>query len=292
MAAETVGAPGEDAPAKVNLYLHILGRRADGFHILESLAVFPSVGDRLTAEPAETLDLSIDGPFAAALPPAGDNLAMKAARALAVCARARRAGGRCGAALTLTKNLPVASGVGGGAADAAAALRLLSGLWRTSLPADLAPSLGADVPVCMTPGPQFVRGIGEDLQPCANLPPFWMVLANPMIPVSTAAAFAALSRRDNPPGPPAPEGGFRGFDDLIGWLDGRRNDMEEAAARLCPPVADVLRALSSAPLARMSGSGATCFALLPSRGAAERLAQKVRGGAPGWWVAAAPVRGA
>lgn len=281
MAADSLG---EAAPAKVNLYLHIRGRRADGYHLLDSLAVFPRIGDYLEAEPAGTLGLSLTGPFADTLPISDDNLVLKAAAKLA-----ERRGIRAGAALHLIKNLPVASGIGGGSTDAAAALRLLARLWQTEVPEDLALSLGADVPVCMTPTPQFMGGIGEDLRACPNLPQAWMVLVNPMVSVSTGAVFNALATRDNPPGPIAPIDGFQSANALISWLHAQRNDMEGAACSLCPPISDVLTALSDAPLARMSGSGATCFALFETGPQAEHLAERLRRLNASWWIAVSPI---
>lgn len=281
MAAEPLG---EAAPAKVNLYLHIRGRRADGYHLLESLAVFPSVGDYIEAEPAPGLGLSITGPFANTLPISEDNLVLRAASGLA-----RRRGLSSGAALRLTKNLPVASGIGGGSSDAAAALRLLARVWDTSVPEELALSLGADVPVCMSPKPQFMEGIGEKVRTCANFPPLWIVLVNPLVSVSTGAVFNALRQRDNPPGPKAPQGGFAEASSLIAWLKEQRNDLQEAACALCPPITEALRALTPAPLARMSGSGATCFALFDRKNDAEKLAVEIRSRRANWWVAMAPI---
>ena len=273
----------EPAPAKVNLYLHLRGQRADGYHLLDSLAVFPAVGDRVTVAPGHGLSLSLGGPFGSALGNDPDNLVLRAARALA------EAHGRAAdAVLTLEKHLPVASGIGGGSSDAAAALRLLSRLWQVSVPDGLALTLGADVPVCLgAPRPQFMAGIGEKLAPAPVLPRFWMVLANPGAAVATAAVFAAVERRDNPPAPPL--GGVASFTDLVGWLGQRRNDLQAAAISVCPVIADVLAALADAPLARMSGSGATCFALHQTEAAATAQAERLRRGRPDWWIAAAEV---
>jgi 4-diphosphocytidyl-2-C-methyl-D-erythritol kinase len=273
------------APAKVNLFLHLRGRRADGYHLLDSLAVFPDLGDRLTATPAAALSLAVEGPFGAALADGPGNLVLRAARALAA------AHGRPpGAALGLEKNLPVASGIGGGSADAAAALRLLSRLWGVDVPDGIAPGLGADVPVCLTaPQPRLMAEIGARLAPPPPLPGFWMVLANPGHPVATGAVFAAAGRRDNPPGPDMPDRGLAGFAALTGWLTAQRNDLQPAATALCPAIAEVLDALSDAALARMSGSGATCFALHEDRAGAEAQAARLSRARPGWWVAAAPV---
>lgn len=179
MAAE---APGRLAPPKVNLYLHVIGRRADGYHLLDSLAVFPELGDRLSVRPADALSLALGGPFAGAIEAGEGNLVIRAARALAAAH-----GLAPGAAITLEKRLPPASGMGGGSADAAAALRLLARLWEVPLPEGLAPGLGADVPVCLAaPEPRLMAGIGERLAPPPPLPAFWIVLANPGVEVPTS----------------------------------------------------------------------------------------------------------
>ena len=277
------------APAKVNLYLHVTGRRADGYHELDSLIAFAGVGDTVTVWPADDLSLAVDGPFADRLPPAPDNLVLRAARRLA-----RAAGVEAAAAITLTKRLPVASGLGGGSADAAAALRALARLW--GLPADdgtlkgLALGLGADVPACLGGTCAFVGGIGERLRPAPPLPPAWLVLANPGVPLATAAVFAG---RAGPFSEPAP------FDDvpadaagLAALLSARRNDLTEAATARAPAVGEALAALDAEAgslLARMSGSGATCFALFGAAGAAQGAAERIATAHPGWWVAAAPL---
>ena len=280
----------EQAPAKVNLYLHLRGRRADGYHLLDSLAVFPVIADRLTAAPGagQGLSLEIGGPFGAGLAAQPGNLVLRAARALADAH-----GLAPDAVLRLEKHLPVASGIGGGSSDAAAALRLLSRLWGVAIPDGLTLTLGADVPVCLTaPEPRLMAGIGEQLSPAPPMPEFWMVLVNPGAAVATGAVFAAVEQRDNPPGPPPPP--LSSFDALIGWLDRQRNDLQAAAVSICPAIAEVLAALGSAesggaPLARMSGSGATCFALHGREAEAVAQAERLRRLRPGWWVVAAPV---
>lgn len=294
MAAAEVGAAAgeareerEFAPAKVNLFLHVTGRRPDGLHRLESLVVFPAVGDELRARPAAGLALRVEGPFAAALADEADNLVLRAARTLAA-----RLGGAAGAAMTLTKNLPVAAGIGGGSADAAAALRLLARLWKAQTApgvlAQIAAGLGADVPVCLAaPAPRLVGGAGETLAPPPPMPGFWLVLANPRIPLSTPAVFAALRRRSNPPAGPMPR--LDSFHALVRWLAHQRNDLEDAARGLCPEVGEVLAALDGAPLVRMSGSGATCFAVVQREAEARALAGRLAATRPRWWVAAAPV---
>lgn len=293
MAADAAAAPaqpvqpvlGRLAPAKVNLTLHLCGRRADGYHLLDSMVVFPAVGDRLRARSAPELSLEVSGPFAGALTTGPDNLVLRAARALA-----ERHGVPAGAALHLVKELPVASGIGGGSSDAAAALDVLSRLWGVSVPDDLALSLGADVPVCRAaPRAMRMQGIGERLAPAPPLPEFWLVLVNPGVAVPTGAVFAGVRDRHPPAPPQMPEAGFARFDDFAAWLATQRNDLQAPAAAICPPIAEVLDALSGAPLARMSGSGATCFALVETAEQAQGVAARLRIARPGWWVAAAAV---
>ena len=273
----------EFAPAKVNLYLHVTGRRADGYHLLDSLVVFPSVGDWIGLTTGQGLEVT--GPFAAGLETGQDNLILRAARALA-----EAHGLAPEIALTLEKHLPVASGIGGGSSDAAAALRLLSRHWGVAVPDGLALTLGADVPVCMgAPTAQVMGGVGEALTPVPPLlPPFWIVLVNPGVPVETRAVFAALDRRDNPPAGPVPH--LPDFDALCAWLAHQRNDLEAPARTLCPAIGEVLEALAPAPLSRMSGSGATCFGLWGDEAGARTAADRIARGRRDWWVAAAPVR--
>jgi 4-diphosphocytidyl-2-C-methyl-D-erythritol kinase len=268
----------EPAPAKVNLYLHITGRRADGYHLLDSLAVFPAVGDVVAFAPSGGLSLVLDGPFASGLVGESDNLVLGAARALAA-----RAGIPPAGALRLTKNLPVASGVGGGSADAAAALRLLARAWSVP-PADaaLALGLGADVPVCLAGAPRRMQGVGEMLLPAPTLPECGMVLVNPGVAVSTQAVFKARTGEFRSPAvlPAA-------WPDAYAMAESLRplaNDLELPAIALAPAIGDVLAALRAAPgslLARMSGSGATCFAIFPNAAAATAAALALA--RPGWW---------
>lgn len=271
------------AAAKVNLCLHVTGRRADGYHGLDSLVVFAGVGDRVAAEAASELFLSVEGPEAAGLPADHGNLVWRAAAAIGVTAR-----------LTLTKVLPVASGIGGGSADAAAALRALAALGGVPLPrAEAVLALGADVPVCLAGQPARMRGAGEVLDPLPPLPSLWLVLVNPRAAVSTAAVFAGLARRDNPglPDPPAAWADAAGF---AGWLLEQRNDLSAPAEAVVPAIAAVRAALVAQPgclLARMSGSGATCFGLFSAAASAEAAARTIARAEPGWWVAAAPVLG-
>ena len=274
------------APAKVNLTLHLRGRRPDGYHLLDSLVVFPEIGDRLEARPAPGLSLRVSGPFAAGLPDGPGNLVLRAGAALAA-----HHGVRDGAALHLVKNLPVSSGIGGGSSDAAAALDLLARLWDVPVPDGLALSLGADVPVCRAaPRPMRMQGIGERLEPAPPLPEFHLVLANPGVAVPTAAVFAGVADRDPPPPPPLPAAGFADFAAFAGWLATQRNDLQAAAMAICPAVGEVLAALSEAPVARMSGSGATCFAVAGTAAEAGALAARLRAARPDWWIAATAVR--
>ncbi|WP_211187695.1 4-(cytidine 5'-diphospho)-2-C-methyl-D-erythritol kinase [Neoroseomonas marina] len=268
------------APAKVNLYLHVTGRRADGYHLLDSLVAFAGVGDELLAAPAAGLTLAVDGPAAAALAGETDNLVLRAARALATAA-----GVPAGAALRLHKHLPVASGIGGGSADAAAALRALNALWGLGWPearlAEVALALGADVPACVASRPCRMGGIGEVLGPAPRLPPVGMVLTNPRVALPTPAVFRARQG-----GFSAPAALPSGWDDAAGMaadLAALGNDLEAPAIGLCPPVAEALAALRSLPgclLARMSGSGATCFALFGGADDAVAAAQLLP---EAWW---------
>lgn len=274
------------APAKINLTLHVTGRRADGYHLLDSLVAFADVGDRISAEAGDGLSLAVDGPMAGDLPAGADNLVLGAARLI---------GGERppGARLRLTKRLPVASGIGGGSADAAAALRVLARLWNLPLPGPAAAAgLGADVPVCLASRPGRMRGIGELVAPVPPLPPAWLVLANPRRAVPTPAIFRTLDARDNPAMPdPLPD--LSGFDALAGFLARCRNDLESPARALEPAIGDVLAALRGTvgcAIARMSGSGATCFGLYAGSRPARAAAAAIRAGHPGWWVVAAPLR--
>jgi 4-diphosphocytidyl-2-C-methyl-D-erythritol kinase len=281
----------EKAPAKINLMLRVLGRRADGYHDIESLVAFAGVGDALTFTPGEDLALTVGGPTAAAAGDIADNLVLKAAHALAE----RVAGLRLGR-FTLSKRLPVAAGLGGGSADAAAALRLLA---RANGLAPDDPNLvqaaratGADVPVCLDPRTRRMRGIGDILSDPLDLPRLFALLVNPGVAVATADVFAALAA------PPAgqsasaalPEGG----DALLAEIADGRNDLEAPAIELEPAIADVLAVLRKLPgcrLGRMSGSGATCFGLFDSSRAASAAARTLRVGYPAWWVRATVLGG-
>lgn len=274
----------ELAPAKVNLTLHVTGRRNDGYHLLDSLVVFPAIGDVLEAEPATGLSLTLDGPFGADLHAGSENLVLRAAELM------RPAGRGPGAALRLVKCLPVASGIGGGSSDAAATLRLLSRLWERPLPdSSSVLSLGADVPVCLAGESSRMRGIGERLVG-VTLPPFWVVLVNPRVPVPTKAVFAALSVRQNSPMPEPAR--FGDLPDMVGFLASQRNDLEAPALTVQPRIGAVLEALTGQPgcaLARMSGSGATCFGVFARQTAALDAVAALGLAHPDWWVAAGPV---
>src|SRR5471032_2328021 len=245
------------ARAKINLYLHVVGRRGDGYHLMDSLVCFAELGDELTIVPDARLSLTLDGPFAPALS-SSDNLVLRAAR-LIDSAR--------GAALRLNKQLPVAAGIGGGSADAAAALVGLSRLWDLAIPdAAKVLALGADLPVCLAPGPSFVGGIGEDIAPSPALPATYLVLANPRRPLPTVEVFRRYAkdsggrftrpaRWDDSPASAAA---------LAQRLAERGNDLTDAAVALVPEIGDLLRAIENAPgclLARLSGSGDSCFGL-------------------------------
>ncbi len=274
------------APAKVNLYLHVVGRRPDGYHLLDSLVAFAGIGDTVETRAAPDISLAIEGPFAAGVPAGADNLVLRAARALAHALHTD-----AGAAIRLVKRLPPASGIGGGSADAAATLRALMRLWDAR-PDDralarMALGLGADVPVCLAGRPAFVGGIGEDITFAPALPAASIVLANPGFPVATAEVFR---RRAQPFSKPArfsetPETAA----ELAAWLKERGNDLEAPARTICPAIGDVIAALERQPgalIARMSGSGGTCFALFALPGPATEAAGAIQRARPGWWVKA------
>jgi 4-diphosphocytidyl-2-C-methyl-D-erythritol kinase len=277
------------APAKVNLYLQVVGRRADGYHLLDSLVAFAGVGDRLTFRQDDDLSLSLDGPNARALAVEADNIVLKAARALAAAA-----GVPAKAAITLTKRLPVASGIGGGSADGVAALRGLCRLWGLALDevelARIGLSLGADLPVCLAGRPTQMSGIGEILAPAPALPPAWLVLVNPGVGLSTPAVFKARKAAFSGASPlvEAPVDAAA----LASVLADRRNDLTEPAVSLAPVIGDMLKAIGDQKdclLARMSGSGATCFGLFADKEAADAAADSLTAAHATWWVAAAPL---
>jgi 4-diphosphocytidyl-2-C-methyl-D-erythritol kinase len=273
----------ERACAKINLHLHVTGRRADGYHLLDSLVVFAGAADVLTVEPWDGLSLSVTGPFAAGLDGEGDNLVLRAARSLAA-----QAGVTASGRLVLEKNLPVASGIGGGSADAAAALRVLGRFWGLQTGqgtlAAMAAGLGADVPVCVSGRPAIMSGIGEVLSPAPNLPDAGIVLVNPGVAVSTPSVFR-LRDGDFSPVAVWPPGGWPDAGSLAESLHGTVNDLETPALKLAPAIGESLESLRADPtclLARMSGSGATCFGLFANAEAARRAASGIH--RPGWWV--------
>ncbi|MBL3573466.1 4-(cytidine 5'-diphospho)-2-C-methyl-D-erythritol kinase [Rhodovulum sulfidophilum] len=272
------------APAKINLTLHVTGQREDGYHLLDSLVVFADIGDRLTLDPAEDISLSVTGPRAEGVPVDGRNLVLKAAALF---------GAGQGARVRLDKRLPAAAGIGGGSSDAAAALRGLAALWGCDLPgAEAVLSLGADVPVCLAPGPVRMRGVGEEILPAPALPEFGILLVNPGVEVPTPAVFRGLARKTNAPMPDLP--GWGSAAGLADWLAGQRNDLEPPARAEAPVIGEVLAAIAATPgclLARMSGSGATCFGIYADRAAAERAAVLLHETRPDWWAeAGAPYR--
>lgn len=274
------------APAKLNLFLHVGDRRSDGYHALESLIVFAETTDTLEFTPGPKLTLKITGPFGRALARDSDNLVLRAARAL----QAKYSHEDQGAQITLEKNLPLASGLGGGSADAAACLRALNGLWRLDVAEgellDIAAEIGSDVPACLLSSPCWMEGRGERVTRLAPMPPFELVLVNPGVAVPTGPVFAALNARSGV-GAIAPPPILASVWDLVAYLADAGNDLEAAAGRFAPVIEDVLSALGHEPacvLAQMSGSGATCFGLFDgsvyAAGAAERIAQEH----PHWWV--------
>lgn len=277
----------EFARAKLNLALHVTGCRDDGYHLLDSLVVFPTIGDTLRAEPCQCLTLSQEGAFASDLPSDPENnLVLKAVRRFSTVSGIELPDVR----LILEKRLPVASGIGGGSADAAAALRLMSRYCQTSLnasdEAELALSLGADVPVCLTQSASRMRGIGEKLSNSPAMPAAGVILANPLKAVSTPAVFAMMTQKNNLPLPPMPAC-FESLEELVGYLNGTRNDMQQAAEILCPDITGVIESFKAQPdvkFVRMSGSGATCFALCDA-GQETFIAKAVSQGHPSWWIA-------
>jgi len=275
----------EFAPAKINLFLHVGGRRDDGYHNLESLVVFGSVGDEVTVDDeADSMSLEVKGPFAAALKDEHDNLVLRAAGLFSKLAEVE-----VRARLTLIKNLPAASGMGGGSSDAAATLRALSRLFpgRVTLQQlwNAAGELGSDVPVCVLPGCWWMTGRGERFASISELGTFDAVLVNSGVAISTADVFGALALRTGEKRMPRPQQ-FGTVAQLADYLKVGRNDLEPPAREICPAVTDALEALSrsNALLVRMSGSGGTCFGLYPSPVAAQAAAESILREHPNWWV--------
>ena len=259
------------APAKVNLTLHVTGQRSDGYHLLDSLVMFADVGDRLELRLSGTSSLTVSGPKANGVPAGAQNLVLRAAGLMAVDAE-----------IALEKHLPAAAGIGGGSSDAAAVLSAIRDLTGRSIP-DQGLSLGADIPVCLIGQAAVMRGIGEDVKVLDNMPHLPAVLVNPGVAVPTAAVFQGLARKDNPPMDPLPP--QLSFEPLIDWLAQQRNDLQAPAIAAQPVIGDVLRAIVATEgcrLARMSGSGATCFGLYETAEAATNAATVLRH--PDWWV--------
>ena len=273
------------APAKVNLCLHVGARRADGYHDLESLVAFVEHGDRIRLAADTRLSMSVSGPFGAGVPSGEDNLALRAARLLA-----SKIDARTGARISVRKNIPIAAGLGGGSADAAAVLRGLIALWnpepdRQAL-YDIAASLGADVPICVTSATAWIEKRGEKITALPPLPKLWLLLVNPGVPLSTASVFAKLDRRRGL-GLACPREAFADAQALVRFLASTGNDLQRPACALAPVIAAVLEELERLPgvlLARMSGSGATCFGLFATRGAARAAATGLKNCRPGWWI--------
>jgi len=272
----------ELAPAKINLFLHVLGRRADGYHDLETLFAFVDFGDRLTVETAAGWQLTLDGPFAAPLVAEDDNLVMRAGRAFMACIAKPFA-----AHVRLHKAIPVAAGLGGGSADAAAMLRALNRLAPEPLPLTaltrIAADLGADVPACIECRPRIGHGTGTRLDTPLSLPPARVLLANPRVPLATAAVFRRLRAETLPPAPQPDGDGWT----LAALAARGRNDLEPEALALAPAIKSgyaTLRNLPGLQLARLSGSGPTLFALFPSDAPVEALAGEVRRSHPDWWL--------
>ena len=275
------------ARAKLNLALHVTGRRDDGYHTIETLVVFADFGDTITVKPAVQDGFETDGPYSARVPGGPDNLVLKARDALRAAADAPTPP----ASIRLEKTLPPASGVGGGSSDAAATLIALDQLWGLHMgERDLAAvgqALGADVPMCLAGHPLVAKGIGEIIEPVAGLPALALVLVNPGVEVATPAVFAALGRRDNAPLPRLPSVADNNI--LVDWLAAStRNDLEAPARAIAPQIDDVLDALAAAGarFARMSGSGATCYGVFPAVRDAGIAAETIRRNNPGWFVTA------
>lgn len=277
------------APAKINLYLHVLGRRSDGYHDLDSLVAFATLHDVITASAADGLSLAVEGAFATELSNSvggPDNLVLRAARLLA-----EHLGRDAAAAVRLHKMIPVAAGLGGGSADGAATLLALCRLWHVEIPfpvlTELALRLGADLPVCLASRTAFMSGVGETLTPAPEVPPLGVVLVNPRVALPTADVFRALEPQARPASRPSYQPGNPAS--LIEGLRKTRNDLTGPAITLAPVVRDVLVALEAAPgvsIARLSGSGATCFGLFADSVAAQIAAEEIAGARPEWWVRA------
>ena len=268
------------APAKINLCLHVTGQRSDGYHLLDSLVLFTEFGDRVSIIPDTNWTLNCTGPFGSDIPQGSENLVLRAATIVSEAE---------GAVIRLEKNLPPSSGIGGGSSDAAATIRALTEMYPSVDPtiADLV-NLGADVPVCMSTQLTRMQGIGDRLTRLGSAPSIPMILVNPGVSLPTADVFNALETKENLPLPeimPDPTD----LSNWLGWLGEQRNDLEQPAMKLQPEIARVLEVLSAFPetkLARMSGSGATCFAILEDSERRDAVAALIRKQHPNWWVVA------
>ena len=275
------------APAKLNLCLHITGKRMDGYHTLESLVAFTELGDTLEITPAQTLTLNVTGPFAEALHISEDqNLVMKAASMLRL-----RTGANIGARMVLHKQLPVGSGLGGGSADAAAALCGLHRFWRVDYDENvlhtIAVKLGSDVPACLASHPAWVCGAGEQVKPLAAFPKAWVVLVNPRQPLLTVDVYRGFKGNFSAPGA-MPER-FSSVENLVEAIGAKRNDLQEPATLLMPVINDMLAAISATRgclLSRMSGSGPTCFGIYADEAEAQQSAHGLQQTYSNWWCVA------
>ncbi|WP_116599332.1 4-(cytidine 5'-diphospho)-2-C-methyl-D-erythritol kinase [Primorskyibacter marinus] len=268
------------APAKINLTLHVTGRRPDGYHLLDSLVAFGDVGDRLRLTPEPEMVLDVTGPFAAGVPVDRRNLIWRAAEAAGWTGR-----------IELEKHIPHGAGLGGGSADAAAVWRSLCGANAADmLGLDTVLALGADVPVCLTPMPQRMQGIGERLRPVRPVPVLNLVLVNPGVQVATPKVFRALAQRENPEMPHCD--GWTCEAQFIDWLTRQRNDLELPACELAPEIISALEALGGSLLARMSGSGATCFGIYETPAQAHETASEIAARHSDWWVVHTQTEGA
>jgi 4-diphosphocytidyl-2-C-methyl-D-erythritol kinase len=277
------------APAKINLALHVTARRADGYHLLDSLVVFTGTGDALSLEPAEKTSLDVSGPFAGGLTVNDDNLILQAFRAIETATGKALPSTR----FALTKNLPVSSGIGGGSADAAAALNGLDELWDRQIPKDqlnrIGLGLGADVPVCLKSITCRLQGIGEKISSVNGLAPMALLLVNPGVAISTPQIFQNLALPQGQPAfqalPALPTTGD--FQTWLNWLGQTRNDLQPPAIAQSGKISEVLAALSATSgchLARMSGSGATCFGIYQNLTEAQQAAAEIKSSQPEWWV--------
>ncbi|MDA0338764.1 MAG: 4-(cytidine 5'-diphospho)-2-C-methyl-D-erythritol kinase [Proteobacteria bacterium] len=287
----SVGSVVETACAKINLYLHITGIRDNGYHELDSLFVFANFGDLVSFDENEVFSLEVSGPYSASVPSGDDNLILRAASAFAVAS-----GQTKGAKISLVKNLPVASGIGGGSADAAAVLRGLNRLWKTGWTnaalAEIGLILGADIPAWVACRPVQVSGIGEILAASVLLPRIWIVLVNPGVSVSTPDVFGLFDEEADFSAA-APLVAVSSFEDFVAELKSRRNDLGKPAEHLVPAISDVLKALTGqagCSFTRMSGSGATCFGLFQTATAAKAAKSHISRDYPHWWVESGELR--